>query len=330
MSRSASAPKPGPCVSVVMANYNGARHLAGAVRSVLDQSLGDLELILVDDASTDDSLAVAGEAAAGDPRLKIIALGENGGPGAARNHALAAARGRWIAVVDSDDLMAPDRLERLVDVACACWAEIVVDNLVLFDDAGAEPWRPFLTGGVYAQPRWLTLADYIASARMYSDRPQLGYLKPLICAKALARTGVRYREDLRIGEDYDLIVRMLAGGARMRLEPAALYRYRRHATSISHTMARAQLEAMAAADDDFVRAHPDLPADARRAQAQRRRSLQAALAYDGVIARLKARDVAGGLSQSLKAPECWPLLAMPVKARLKRLAARLAPHPQAA
>jgi succinoglycan biosynthesis protein ExoO len=309
-----------------MANYNGARHLGAAVKSVLDQSLADLELILVDDASSDDSLAVAGATAAGDPRLKIIALAENGGPGVARNHALAAARGRWIAVVDSDDLMAPDRLERMVDVAAACWAEIVVDNLVLFDDAGAQPWRPFLTGHAYAEARWLTLADYIASARMYSDRPQLGYLKPLICAKTLARTGVRYREDLRIGEDYDLIVRLLAEGARMRLEPAALYRYRRHAASVSHTMGRAQLEAMAAADEDFVRAHPDLPDDARRAQAARRRSLEAALAYDGVISRLKAHDVAGGLSQSLKAPGCWPLLAMPVRARLRRLAARLAPH----
>jgi len=323
---SARAPVAGPCVSVVMANYNGARHLAAAVRSVLDQSLGDLELILADDASNDDSVAVAGEAAAGDPRLKIVAMGENGGPGAARNRALAVARGRWIAVVDSDDLMAPDRLERMVDVACACWAEIVVDNLVLFDDAGAEPWRPFLTGHTYAHPRWLTLADYIASARMYSDRPQLGYLKPLICARTLERTGVRYREDLRIGEDYDLIVRLLAEGARMRLEPAPLYRYRRHAASVSHSMARAQLEAMAAADADFVREHPDLPADARRAQAARQRSLDAALAYDGVIARLKARDVAGGLSQSLRAPSCWPLLAMPAKARMKRLAQRLAPH----
>jgi succinoglycan biosynthesis protein ExoO len=315
-----------PCVSVLMANYNGARHLAAAVRSVLDQSLADLELILVDDASSDDSLAVAAAAAAGDPRLRAIRLDRNAGPGPARNRGLDVARGRWIAVVDADDLMAPDRLERMVDTAAACWAEIVVDNLIVFDDAGAEPWRPFLTGHAYAHPRWLTLADYIASARMYSNRPQLGYLKPLICRRALERTGARYREDLRIGEDYDLILRLLAEGARMRLEPAPLYRYRRHASSISHTMARSQLEAMRSADEDFVRDYPELPADVRRAQAERRKSLDAALAYDGVIARLKAHDVAGGLSASLKAPACWPLLAMPVRARLGRLARRLAPR----
>jgi succinoglycan biosynthesis protein ExoO len=314
-----------PCVTVVMANHNGARHLAAAVRSVLDQSLSDLELVVVDDASSDDSLAVIAEAALADPRVRTIRQGVNGGPAAARNRALAAARGRWIAVVDSDDLMAPDRLERLVDVACACWAEIVVDNLVVFDDAGAEPWRPFLTGGGYAHARWLTLADYIDSARMYSDRPQLGYLKPLICAQTLARTGVRYREDLRIGEDYDLIARLLAEGARMRLEPAALYRYRRHAGSTSQAISRAQLMAMRAADDDFAAAYPGQPAEVRRALAARRRSLDAALAYDGVIARLKARHLAAGLSAGLRAPACWPLLTMPVTARMKRLARRLTP-----
>lgn len=315
-----------PSVSVLMANYNGARHIAAAVRSVLDQSLADLELIVIDDGSRDDSLAAVARAAGGDPRVRVIAQDSNGGPGAARNRGLEAACGRWIAVADSDDLMAPDRLERLVDVAAACWAEVVVDNLIIFDDACDEPWRPFLTGPAYAQGRWLTLADYIGSARMYSDRPQLGYLKPLICRRTLERTGVRYREDLRIGEDYDLILRLLAEGARMRLEPRPLYRYRRHAGSVSHMMQRSQLEAMRRADEDFDRAYPELPDDARRAQAARRRSLEAALAYDGVIARLKAHDVAGGLSESLRAPACWPLLAMPVKARFRRLAHRFAPH----
>jgi len=310
-----------------MANHNGARHLAAAVRSVLEQSLGDLELIVVDDASTDESLQVIAEAALGDARVRAIREGVNVGPGAARNRAIAAARGRWLAIVDSDDLMAPDRLERLVDAAAASWAEIVADNLILFDDAGEEPWRPFLTGPAYAKARWLTLADYIASARMYSDRPQLGYLKPLICARTLARTGVRYREDLRVGEDYDLILRLLAAGARMRLEPAALYRYRRHAASTSHTLQRAQLLAMRAADEAFVEAYPEQPAEVRRALAARRRSLDAALAYDGVIAQLKARRLTGGLTATLKAPGCWPLLAMPVKARLKRLAQRLSPRP---
>ena len=130
-----------PLVSVITANYNGARHLAAAVRSVLQQTLCSLELIIADDASTDDSLAVIACAAAGDPRVRVLKTCQNGGPGAARNRALKAARGRYIAVFDSDDLMAPDRLEKLVARARVDHADIVVDNLLVFQDADEAPWR---------------------------------------------------------------------------------------------------------------------------------------------------------------------------------------------
>jgi succinoglycan biosynthesis protein ExoO len=312
-----------PCVSVITANYNGGAHLAAAVRSVLRQSLASLELIVVDDASTDDSLAVIRQAAAGDPRVRVLKQRRNAGPAAARNRALEAARGRWIAVFDSDDLMSPDRLQRLVDCAEADWAEIVVDNLIVFSDDETQPWRPFLTGPAYARPRWLTLADYIGSSRIYSHRPDLGYLKPLICAATLRRTGLRYRQDLRVGEDYDLILRLLAEGAKMRLDPGPLYRYRRHDEEVSPARRREHLQAMLAADADFAARYPDQPPAVRRAQAARRRSLEAALSYDGVITQLKAHGVAGGLKASLNDPAVWPLLTMPVAARLKRFAARL-------
>jgi succinoglycan biosynthesis protein ExoO len=115
----------------------------------------------------------------------------------------------------------------------------------------------------------------------------------------------------------------------MRLEPVALYRYRKHASSISHVMRRDHLEQMLAADAALEAKLATQPVAVRRAQAARRRSLEAALAYDRVIERLKARDLVGGLSASLAKPDVWPLLAMPVKARLKRLAARLKLAPMA-
>lgn len=312
-----------PVVSVVTANYNGARHLAAAVSSVLGQTLASWELIIVDDGSSDDSLEVIAGATAGDPRVKVIVQPQNGGPGAARNRALDEARGRWIAVFDADDLMAPDRLERLVARGEADRADVVVDNLCVFSDGGNEPWKPFLTGRAYAQARWITLADYIGSAKMYSNRPGLGYLKPLFFAAAME--GVRYRDGLRIGEDYDLVLRLLAAGCTMRLEPAALYRYRRHESSISHRMSRAHIEQMLAADASLEAELATQCAAVRRAQAARRRSLEAAIAYDRVIERLKARDLAGGVAAGVSRPDVWPLLAMPVVARVKRLAAKLRP-----
>jgi succinoglycan biosynthesis protein ExoO len=319
-----------PRVSVITANYNGARYLPAAIDSVLGQSLTELEMIVVDDGSSDRSTAIVREAAARDPRVRLIEQA-NAGPGAARNRGLAAAQGDWIAIFDSDDLMSSDRLARLVARGEADDAGIVADNLLAFEDGtDAQAGKPFLSGEAFAAPRWISLAEVIASSRMYARTPGLGYLKPVVRAQALRAAGVRYDETLRIGEDYDLLLRLLAKGLRLRLEPAALYLYRRHPASISHAMRRDHLEAMLKADAAFEADTPDMPADARRAQAARRRSLERALAYDEIIQRLKRRDLAGGAVRALAAPDVWPLLTLPVQARLKRLTAKRAPQTEPA
>lgn len=315
-----------PVVSIITANFNGARHLPAAIASVQAQTLPEWELIVVDDRSTDDSAAIVARAAAEDPRIRLVVHPENGGPGAARNRAIAEATGRWIAVFDSDDLMAPNRLARLVGRGETDEAGIVADNLLAFED-GTEPQdgRPFLSGRAFSEARWITLAEVIASSRMYAKTPGLGYLKPMIRAEALRESGVRYDPRLRIGEDYDVLLRLLARGLTLRLEPAALYLSRRHAASISHALRRDHLEAMLRADAAFEADTPDMAPAARRAQAARRRSLQRALVYDEIVQRLKGRDLAGGLVRAAAAPGVWPLLTLPVQARLKRLTARLQP-----
>lgn len=315
-----------PVVSVITANHNGARHLPGAIGSVLAQTLRSLELIVVDDGSTDASPNVVVEAAARDPRVRLIIRPRNAGPGAARNRAIEAARGRFVAVFDSDDLMAPDRLERLVARARTDDADMVADNPLAFDDgAPSETAKPFLDPKWFASPRWVALADAIGSSRMYARHPGLGYLKPLIRAAPLKASGVRYDEALRIGEDYDVLLRLLASGLRLRLEPRSGYFYRRHGTSASYAMAGDHLRAMLRADAAFAAEFPDLPPEAVRALAIRRRSLERALAYDDVIRRLKVGDLGGGLVRGLAAPRIWPLLTLPAQARLKRLARRLQP-----
>ena len=107
-----SLPARAPVVSVIMANYNGSAYLGDAIASVRRQSLRELELIVSDDASTDDSVRIVSEAMGGDPRIRLLRSKQNSGPAAARNKALALAKGDWIAVMDSDDLMHPDRLLR--------------------------------------------------------------------------------------------------------------------------------------------------------------------------------------------------------------------------
>jgi succinoglycan biosynthesis protein ExoO len=313
--------EPRPRVSVVTANYNGGRYLAAAIRSVLDQSLSSLELIIVDDRSTDDSLAVIERATAGDQRVRLLVQDENAGPAAARNRALATARGDWVAVFDSDDLMAPERLERLTAAAERDGADIIVDNLLVFSDGAEAAAAPYLPLSAQAAGRWITTADYIAASRLYARAPGLGYLKPLFRAEALG--SLRYREDLRIGEDYDLVLRLLLQGARLRLEPEALYRYRKHGGSISHLLRSEHIEQMLAADRDLAEQLARQGPEVRREQGARTRSFERALVYDRVIAALKARQLAPACALALAQPGVWPLLLMPVEARLKRLAKRL-------
>jgi glycosyltransferase involved in cell wall biosynthesis len=99
-----------PSVSVVVPVYNRANTIRPAVESVLRQTWSDFELIVVDDGSTDGTLAAL--AAIADPRLRVIASGRNAGAAGARNAGLDAARGTWIAFQDSDDEWLPLKLEK--------------------------------------------------------------------------------------------------------------------------------------------------------------------------------------------------------------------------
>jgi teichuronic acid biosynthesis glycosyltransferase TuaG len=103
-----------PLVSVITAAYNAEVFIGQTVASVRAQTLGDWEMLVADDASTDRTAAIVEAAAAEDPRIRLIQLERNSGVAQARNAALAAARGRFIAFLDSDDLWLPQKLERQV------------------------------------------------------------------------------------------------------------------------------------------------------------------------------------------------------------------------
>jgi hypothetical protein len=101
----------GPLVSVIMPVFNGGAFLETAIRGVLAQTYKNLELLIVDDASTDDSKQVAQKFAKKDARVRVISAPKNGGAYAARNLALAAATGDFVTVHDADDWSHPKKLE---------------------------------------------------------------------------------------------------------------------------------------------------------------------------------------------------------------------------
>jgi glycosyltransferase involved in cell wall biosynthesis len=107
----------GDLISVVIPAYNRARSIARSVRSVLRQSYPNLELIVVDDCSTDETCAVV--ESFDDPRLRLIRQPQNGGASAARHAGILAARGELIAFLDSDDVFLPEKLEDQMRFFCA-------------------------------------------------------------------------------------------------------------------------------------------------------------------------------------------------------------------
>jgi len=97
-------------VSIVMPAHNSQSSLSESVQSVLAQTYAHWELIIVDDASQDETLALATQFASDDPRIRVLPLEQNLGVAEARNRGINAARGQYLAFLDSDDLWLPDKL----------------------------------------------------------------------------------------------------------------------------------------------------------------------------------------------------------------------------
>lgn len=103
-----------PLVSIITPSYNSALLIVPTIKSVISQSIGNWEMIIVDDCSCDNSVEVIRSFADQDPRIKLIQLAENSGAAVARNTAIEAAKGRYIAFLDSDDAWLPNKLEKQV------------------------------------------------------------------------------------------------------------------------------------------------------------------------------------------------------------------------
>lgn len=277
-------------VSVIIAAWSAASFIERAIASALSSTGVRVEVIVVDDASPDNTFEIARQIAKTDGRVTADRLPANSGPSVARNRAIALAHGRYVAVLDADDAMAPGRLATLVTLADRTCADIAVDNMLDVADAGAPAGAaPFLKSDPYTRSRYIDLATWIRRNQPMQPGDCLGYLKPLIRRATFAHTKLGYDPSLRNSEDYYLVANLLAAGARMIYTPEAGYYYQRSAGSASHRLQPSQTKAWLDAEKRFVESYRDkATAEEKSALMARGRVLRGVDQFVAVVDAMKA------------------------------------------
>jgi succinoglycan biosynthesis protein ExoO len=302
-------------VTFLIAAFNAQETIARAVGSALAQEGIGVEVVVVDVWSWDGTAAIADSIR--DERVRVVRLDRNRGPGGARNAGLDAARGRWVAVLDADDTVRPDRMARLLQRAAATGSEIVVDNLDVIDEAAGTNVTMFATPRLQAMPR-MTLADFIDGNFLFEQKFSLGYMKPVVRRDFIEARALRYVQTLRIGEDYLFLASALAAGGSCAVEPEPFYAYHIRPGSISRVLELRHVEAMLEADKTFLRDHV-LGDAARHAQMRRTRSLQKAASYLSLVGHLKDRAALKAAVTAIRDPAAVRLLGMPISVRLRHV-----------
>ncbi|WP_315761413.1 MULTISPECIES: glycosyltransferase family 2 protein [unclassified Bradyrhizobium] len=283
-------------VDVIIAVWNNAGTIARAVRSALAAPEVN-RVIVVDDRSTDDTAAVV--AALIDEfgaRLHLERMERNGGPAAARNRALALSDAPWVTILDGDDYFAPNRLRALLSASDG--ADLVADDLLQVRE-GAETANGSPLLGL-DQTVTLDLATFVAGNISQAGRlrKEYGFLKPMLRRAFLVQHGLRYDEELRLGEDFALYARALAAGAVFRVIPSATYVSVVRAGSLSGNHTKRDLERLRDSDKSLLRL-TTLTADERRLIRQHYESIDARVQWLNVIDAVKARDVGAFLAPFL-------------------------------
>lgn len=298
-----------PEVSIIIPTYNCEDYIAQALESVFAQTYSNFEIILVDDASTDSTLKIARSFR--DPRLKIFARPKNEGVSSVRNCGIRQAQGKWIALLDSDDWYAPERLENLLEIASKQNADLIADDLFLIRDREQYPWSTLLQEN---QPRkgFVELIDAVRFVT--SDRPSpinapktwsFGYTKPLMRRDFLLQHNIEYNESIHVGEDFVLYMQCLLKKARFLLVSKPYYYYRTREVSLSTRTPIQYLFESCQITQSFINleqatGNPDR--QLLEAMHQNLNAFQKRLAYYRAVECIKRKKVFNTLIQVIKCP----------------------------
>lgn len=206
-----------PLVSVIMPVYNAAASLENSVRSVLSQSYTNLELILIDDASTDDSKKIITQLEQKDNRIKYILLDTNSGPGVARNTGIEKASGKYIAFLDSDDRWHPDKLKKQI-------AFMEGNNYLL-----THTWYNTVDKNEKILVEKIAAPEVIRYKQLLKQNV-IGNLTAMYNCEALGKV---YMPPIRLRQDWGMWLEILKTGVNAYCIPEVLATYRNTANSLS-------------------------------------------------------------------------------------------------
>jgi succinoglycan biosynthesis protein ExoU len=286
--------------AVIIAAFNAEATLDKAVQSALDQA-ETAEVCIVDDGSADATAAIAKAWVERDPRVRFRALPSNYGPAAARNVGIEVTSAPWIAILDADDFLAPGRFAALHEHAGE--ADFVADALIRTSD-GQFSAAPAVSFEV--EP--LSFERFVLGNLGRVNGPlDLGFLKPVMSRSFLNAHGLRYREDLRLGEDYELYAHALALGARFLVGGPAGYVSLERPGSLSKDHSIADLQRLRDCDLPLSKLRTYSHAE-RRALQRHWNSVDCRLQWRRLIEAVKTRNAAAAVS-TFRSPETAAFLA---------------------
>lgn len=307
-------------VSVIIPAYNTEKYIEKALASVLEQTLENIEVIVVDDCSTDNTVKVV--QSFNDPRLRLLLNSQNLGAGGARNRALEAAQGKWVAVLDSDDWYAPERLEKLVQIAEQKNAHLIVDDLNLIEDGDNSPWGTMISesGKKITSITQISAADFVRYSIDGTKELRLGFSKPLFRRSFLVQHNIKYDPTIKVTQDFWFDMQCFLHGATFFLVPEPYYFYRARPGSLVSSDKMKRLEDECRATNDFLKYQDYLNRNPQvlAALLTKKSETQKWLDYYRVVEPLKQGQLSAALMNMVRNPTFLNHLSSQIPKIIKR------------
>lgn len=212
-------------VSIILCAYNAEKSLTKSIESALNQKGVSLELILVDDGSTDGTLGIMHRFANQDPRIKVVHNKVNLGLCCSRNLGVLECKGEWVTLLDADDWYAEGRLARLMEAGLRHGVEMVADDQFLVWDGSNKGNKTLFANRFRDTETIINIAEFVRETRPSPLQMSIGYIKPMIRKDFLLTHNLTHNEKLTQFVDWELWMRCLLHGARLLLINTPGYYY---------------------------------------------------------------------------------------------------------